>query len=169
MHAAFPRNCYIPLGAFVPWSKSYKLFFLSYGVSCFQQVAFSSLNLLLHTEALMSAVGFLAAVSPSGSGNSRDTPTKDEKQEDDTRLKKGTVVFVKMMVLKGCVACWWNNQIQRNLISFVVWGEDQSLCDWLTRLEDWFQKKPINETIIMIINGVFRWAFYSCVSLPFHK
>lgn len=54
----------------------------------------------------MSAVGFLAAVSPSGSGNSRDTPTKDKKQEDDTRLKKGTVVFVKMMVLKGCVACW---------------------------------------------------------------
>uniref|UniRef100_A0A8C0B7N1 Vacuolar protein sorting 13 homolog C n=1 Tax=Buteo japonicus TaxID=224669 RepID=A0A8C0B7N1_9AVES len=52
------------------------------------QVAFSSLTLLLHTEALMSAVSFLAAVSPSGSGNSRDTPTKDEKQEDDTRLKK---------------------------------------------------------------------------------
>ncbi|KAM9640422.1 intermembrane lipid transfer protein VPS13C isoform 2-T2 [Morphnus guianensis] len=52
------------------------------------QVAFSSLNLLLHTEALMSAVSFLAAVSPSGSGSSRDTPTKDEKQEDDTRLKK---------------------------------------------------------------------------------
>lgn len=77
----------------------------------------------------MSAVSFLAAVSPSGSGNSRDTPTKDEKQEDDTRLKKGTVVFVKMMVLKGCVACWRNNQIQRNLISLVVWGEDQSLCD----------------------------------------
>uniref|UniRef100_A0A8C0B8T1 Vacuolar protein sorting 13 homolog C n=1 Tax=Buteo japonicus TaxID=224669 RepID=A0A8C0B8T1_9AVES len=51
-------------------------------------VAFSSLTLLLHTEALMSAVSFLAAVSPSGSGNSRDTPTKDEKQEDDTRLKK---------------------------------------------------------------------------------
>uniref|UniRef100_A0A8C0B865 Vacuolar protein sorting 13 homolog C n=1 Tax=Buteo japonicus TaxID=224669 RepID=A0A8C0B865_9AVES len=49
---------------------------------------FSSLTLLLHTEALMSAVSFLAAVSPSGSGNSRDTPTKDEKQEDDTRLKK---------------------------------------------------------------------------------
>uniref|UniRef100_A0A663E1R8 Vacuolar protein sorting 13 homolog C n=1 Tax=Aquila chrysaetos chrysaetos TaxID=223781 RepID=A0A663E1R8_AQUCH len=52
------------------------------------QVAFSSLNLLLHTEALVSAVSFLAAVSPSGSGSSRDTPTKDEKQEDDTRLKK---------------------------------------------------------------------------------
>uniref|UniRef100_A0A663E2D0 Vacuolar protein sorting 13 homolog C n=1 Tax=Aquila chrysaetos chrysaetos TaxID=223781 RepID=A0A663E2D0_AQUCH len=52
------------------------------------KVAFSSLNLLLHTEALVSAVSFLAAVSPSGSGSSRDTPTKDEKQEDDTRLKK---------------------------------------------------------------------------------
>ncbi|KAM6308390.1 intermembrane lipid transfer protein VPS13C isoform 2-T2 [Aegotheles albertisi] len=52
------------------------------------QVAFSSLNLLLHTEALMSAVSFLTAVSPSGNESSGDTPTKDKKQEDDTRLKK---------------------------------------------------------------------------------
>ncbi|NWH59236.1 VP13C protein, partial [Geococcyx californianus] len=52
------------------------------------QVAFSSLNLLLHTEALMSALSFLTAVSPSGSGSSGDAPPKDEKQEDDTRLKK---------------------------------------------------------------------------------
>ncbi|KFP20127.1 Vacuolar protein sorting-associated protein 13C, partial [Egretta garzetta] len=56
------------------------------------QVAFSSLNLLLHTEALMSALSFLTAVSPSGNESSGDTPTKDEKQGDDTRLKKGTVV-----------------------------------------------------------------------------
>ncbi|XP_075288131.1 intermembrane lipid transfer protein VPS13C isoform X2 [Opisthocomus hoazin] len=52
------------------------------------QVAFSSLNLLLHTEALISAVSFLTAVSPSGDGSSEDTPTKEEKQEDDTSLKK---------------------------------------------------------------------------------
>ncbi|XP_062482305.1 intermembrane lipid transfer protein VPS13C isoform X1 [Pezoporus occidentalis] len=52
------------------------------------RVAFSSLNLLLHTEALMSAVSFLTAVSPSGSGSTGDTPTKDKKQEDDTILKK---------------------------------------------------------------------------------
>ncbi|XP_074956200.1 intermembrane lipid transfer protein VPS13C isoform X1 [Phalacrocorax aristotelis] len=52
------------------------------------QVAFSSLNLLLHTEALMSAVSFLTAVSRSGNESSGDTPTKDEKQEDDTRLRK---------------------------------------------------------------------------------
>uniref|UniRef100_A0A672UQW1 Vacuolar protein sorting 13 homolog C n=1 Tax=Strigops habroptila TaxID=2489341 RepID=A0A672UQW1_STRHB len=52
------------------------------------RVAFSSLNLLLHTEALMSAVSFLTAVSPSGSGSRGDTPSKDKKQEDDTILKK---------------------------------------------------------------------------------
>ncbi|KFO74137.1 Vacuolar protein sorting-associated protein 13C, partial [Cuculus canorus] len=56
------------------------------------QVAFSSLNLLLHTEALMSALSFLTAVSPLSSGSSRDTPAGDEKQEDDPRLKKGTFV-----------------------------------------------------------------------------
>ncbi|XP_055571763.1 intermembrane lipid transfer protein VPS13C isoform X2 [Falco cherrug] len=52
------------------------------------QVVFSSLNLLLHTEALMSTVSFLTAVSPSGNGSSGDTPNKDEKQEGETRLKK---------------------------------------------------------------------------------
>uniref|UniRef100_A0A663ML93 Vacuolar protein sorting 13 homolog C n=1 Tax=Athene cunicularia TaxID=194338 RepID=A0A663ML93_ATHCN len=52
------------------------------------QVAFSSLNLLLHTEALMSAVRFLTAVSRSGSEGRGVTQTKDEKQEDDARLKK---------------------------------------------------------------------------------
>ncbi|XP_055662929.1 intermembrane lipid transfer protein VPS13C isoform X2 [Falco peregrinus] len=52
------------------------------------QVVFSSLNLLLHTEALMSTVSFLTAVSPSGNGSSGDAPNKDEKQEDETRLKK---------------------------------------------------------------------------------
>ncbi|XP_037249946.1 vacuolar protein sorting-associated protein 13C isoform X2 [Falco rusticolus] len=52
------------------------------------QVVFSSLNLLLHTEALMSTVSFLTAVSPSGKGSSGDTPNKDEKQEGETRLKK---------------------------------------------------------------------------------
>ncbi|XP_071611010.1 intermembrane lipid transfer protein VPS13C isoform X1 [Heliangelus exortis] len=52
------------------------------------QVAFSSLNLLLHTEALMSAVSFLTAVGPSGSDSSGVKKTEDEKQEDDTRLKK---------------------------------------------------------------------------------
>ncbi|NXU49115.1 VP13C protein, partial [Turnix velox] len=51
------------------------------------QVAFSSLKLLLHTEALLSAVSFLSTVSPSGS-ESRERPTKDEKEEDDSKLKK---------------------------------------------------------------------------------
>jgi len=109
---------------------------LSFGILCLQQVAFSSLNLLLHTEALISAVSFLTAVSPSGDGSSEDTPTKEEKQEDDTSLKKGTVVFVKIMVLKGCVVCWQKDQIQRDLISLVVWGEGQSSRDWLSSLEN---------------------------------
>lgn len=54
----------------------------------------------------MSAVSFLTAISPSGSGRSGETPSKEEKQEDDSRLKKGTVVIVQVMVLEGCVACW---------------------------------------------------------------
>lgn len=92
----------------------------------------------------MSAVSFLTAVSPSGNESSGDTPTKDEKQEDDTRLKKGTVVFCQNDGSEG-VACWQNEQIQRNLISFVVWGEDQSSCDfcslgWRTAL-----KKKLND------------------------
>lgn len=99
----------------------------------------------------MSALSFLTAVSPSGNESSGDTPTKDEKQGDDTRLKKGTVVFVKMIVLKRCVTCWQNDQIWRNLIRFVVWGEDQSSPGWRADF-----KKPINETIITVINDVFR-------------
>lgn len=104
----------------------------------------------------MSAVSFLTTVKPLGNESSGDTPTKDKKQENETRLKKGTVVFVKMMVLKGCVACWQTDQIQRNLISFVVWGEDPSAFDcglpgWRTDF-----KKPVNETMVIIINGVFR-------------
>lgn len=41
----------------------------------------------------MSAVSFLATVSPSGSGSSRETPTKEEKQQDDRTLKKVTRPF----------------------------------------------------------------------------
>lgn len=66
----------------------------------------------------MSAISFLTAVSPLGNRSGGDTPTKAEKQ-DDTRLQKGTVVLVKMVFVKGCVACWQKNQDQRNLIS--VW------------------------------------------------
>lgn len=47
----------------------------------------------------MSAVSFLTAVSPSGSERSGETPSKEEKQEDDSRLRKGIVV----MVLEGGV------------------------------------------------------------------
>lgn len=54
----------------------------------------------------MSAVSFLTSVSPAGSKRSGETPSKEEKREDDSRLKKGTVVIIQMMVLEGCVACW---------------------------------------------------------------
>lgn len=53
----------------------------------------------------MSAVSFLTAVSPSGGESSRETSTKEEKQRDDIRLKKGIFVSVRMMGLGGCVAC----------------------------------------------------------------
>lgn len=65
----------------------------------------------------MSAVSFLATVSPSGSGSSRETPTK-EKQQDDRTLKKGTLVFVKMMRLYGYVVCWHKYEMLENLMSF---------------------------------------------------
>lgn len=65
----------------------------------------------------MSAISFLTAISPLGNRSSGDTPTKTEKQDDDARLQKGTVVFVKMMFLKGCVAYRQKDQVQRNLIS----------------------------------------------------
>ncbi|XP_068000131.1 intermembrane lipid transfer protein VPS13C isoform X2 [Melanerpes formicivorus] len=51
------------------------------------QVTFSSLNLLLHTEALMSTVSFLTVVRPSGNKSSGHIPAKEEKQ-DETILKK---------------------------------------------------------------------------------
>lgn len=59
----------------------------------------------------MSAVSFLTAVSPSGGESSRETSTKEEKQRDDIRLKKGIFVFVRMMGLGGCVACWQKDRI----------------------------------------------------------
>lgn len=54
----------------------------------------------------MSAVSFLTAVSPSGSERSGEILSKGEKREDDSRLKKGIVVIIQMMVLEGCAACW---------------------------------------------------------------
>ncbi|XP_032846095.2 vacuolar protein sorting-associated protein 13C isoform X3 [Tyto alba] len=99
------------------------------------QVAFSSLNLLLHTEALMSAVSFLTAVSPSGSGSSGDTPTKDEKQEGDTRLKKGTVarpskdnnIFDFKLFAKLDAFCLNICDEKKNIAEIKIQGLDSSL------------------------------------------
>lgn len=63
----------------------------------------------------MSAVSFLTAVSPSDSERSGETPSKEEKQEDDSRLKKGTVVIIQRMVLEGCVVCWQNKSRETRL------------------------------------------------------
>ncbi|KGL81364.1 Vacuolar protein sorting-associated protein 13C, partial [Tinamus guttatus] len=52
------------------------------------QVTFSSLNLMLHTEALLSALSFLASVTPLSDGSRKDTPTTEEKQKEDARFKK---------------------------------------------------------------------------------
>lgn len=63
----------------------------------------------------MSAVSFLTAVSPSGSERSGETPSKEKKQEDDSRLKKGTVVIIQMMVQEGCFAYWQSKSRETRL------------------------------------------------------
>lgn len=54
-------------------------------------MAFSSLNLLLHTQALLSTINFLTAVVPS-SGSGADAgplPAQEGKQHADASSKKG--------------------------------------------------------------------------------
>ncbi|XP_068814299.1 intermembrane lipid transfer protein VPS13C isoform X2 [Struthio camelus] len=96
------------------------------------QVAFSSLNLMLHTEALMSAVSFLAAVIPSGNGSSRDKPTKEEKQKDDTRLKKARIskdkdVFDFKLFAKLDALCLNICDEKKNIAEIKIQGLDSSL------------------------------------------
>ncbi|EMP30306.1 Vacuolar protein sorting-associated protein 13C [Chelonia mydas] len=55
------------------------------------QVAFSSLNFLLHTQALLSTINFLTSVIPSSSPSAGDIghlQTQGEKQQKDTSVKK---------------------------------------------------------------------------------
>ncbi|XP_054859061.1 intermembrane lipid transfer protein VPS13C isoform X2 [Eublepharis macularius] len=57
------------------------------------QVAFSSLNLLLHTQALLSTLNFLSAVIPSrdsGAADAGPLPAQEERQHTDVSLKKVT-------------------------------------------------------------------------------
>nr|XP_048724050.1 intermembrane lipid transfer protein VPS13C isoform X3 [Caretta caretta] len=57
------------------------------------QVAFSSLNFLLHTQALLSTINFLTSVIPSSSPSAGDIghlQTQGEKQQKDTSVKKVT-------------------------------------------------------------------------------
>ncbi|XP_060115875.1 intermembrane lipid transfer protein VPS13C isoform X1 [Heteronotia binoei] len=57
------------------------------------QVAFSSLNLLLHTQALLSTINFLAAVIPSrglGATDAGPSPAQEGKQHTDASSKKVT-------------------------------------------------------------------------------
>uniref|UniRef100_A0A8C3VAB0 Vacuolar protein sorting 13 homolog C n=1 Tax=Catharus ustulatus TaxID=91951 RepID=A0A8C3VAB0_CATUS len=102
--------------------------------SRFQQVAFSSLNLLLHTEALMSAVSFLTAVSPSGSKRSGETPSKEEKREDDSRLKKVSKpskdkdVFDFKLFAKLDAFCLDICDEKKNIAEIKIQGLDSSLC-----------------------------------------
>uniref|UniRef100_A0A803Y6K6 Vacuolar protein sorting 13 homolog C n=1 Tax=Meleagris gallopavo TaxID=9103 RepID=A0A803Y6K6_MELGA len=112
------------------------------------QVAFSSLNILLHTEALMSAVSFLATVSPSGNGSSRETPTKEEKQRDDLTLKKVTRpskdkdVFAFKVFAKLDAVCLNLCDDKKNIAEIKIQGLDSSLLlqsnqtDFFARLKD---------------------------------
>ncbi|NXQ30935.1 VP13C protein, partial [Alaudala cheleensis] len=98
------------------------------------QVTFSSLNLLLHTEALMSAVSFLTAVSPSGPERSGETPSKEEKQEDDFRLKKVSKpskdkdVFDFKLFAKLDAFCLNICDEKKNIAEIKIQGLDSSLC-----------------------------------------
>ncbi|XP_014800036.1 PREDICTED: vacuolar protein sorting-associated protein 13C isoform X3 [Calidris pugnax] len=97
------------------------------------QVAFSSLNLLLHTEALMSAVSFLTALSPSGSESRGETPTKAEKQEGDTKLKKvarpskDKDVFDLKLFAKLDAFCLNICDEKKNIAEIKIQGLDSSL------------------------------------------
>ncbi|XP_074405827.1 intermembrane lipid transfer protein VPS13C isoform X1 [Zonotrichia albicollis] len=98
------------------------------------QVTFSSLNLLLHTEALMSAVSFLTAVSPSGTERSGETPSKEKKQEDDSRLKKVSKpskdkdVFDFKLFAKLDAFCLNICDEKKNIAEIKIQGLDSSLC-----------------------------------------
>ncbi|XP_021263276.1 vacuolar protein sorting-associated protein 13C [Numida meleagris] len=112
------------------------------------QVAFSSLNILLHTEALMSAVSFLTTVSPSGSRSSRETPTKEEKQRDDLTLKKVTRpskdkdVFAFKLFAKLDAFCLSLCDEKKNIAEIKIQGLDSSLLlqsnqtEFFARLKD---------------------------------
>uniref|UniRef100_A0A8C3CVH1 Vacuolar protein sorting 13 homolog C n=1 Tax=Cairina moschata TaxID=8855 RepID=A0A8C3CVH1_CAIMO len=97
------------------------------------EVAFSSLNILLHTEALMSAVSFLTAVSPSGGESSRETSTKEEKQRDDIRLKKVTRpskdkdIFAFKLFAKLDAFCLNICDEKKNIAEIKIQGLDSSL------------------------------------------
>nr|XP_021141464.1 vacuolar protein sorting-associated protein 13C [Columba livia] len=96
------------------------------------KVAFSSLNLLLHTEALMSAISFLTAVSPLGNRSGGDTPTKAEKQ-DDTRLQKvarpskDKDVFDLKLFAKLDAFCLNICDEKKNIADIKIQGLDSSL------------------------------------------
>ncbi|KFP74234.1 Vacuolar protein sorting-associated protein 13C, partial [Acanthisitta chloris] len=98
------------------------------------QVTFSSLNLLLHTEALMSAVSFLAAVGPSGPQSSGDTSAAEQRQEDDTVVKKVTRpskdkdVFDFKVFAKLDAFCLNICDEKKNIAEIKIQGLDSSLC-----------------------------------------
>ncbi|XP_015727754.1 vacuolar protein sorting-associated protein 13C isoform X2 [Coturnix japonica] len=115
------------------------------------QVAFSSLNVLLHTEALLSAVSFLATVSPSGNGSSREAPTTEEteeKQQDDLTLKKvtrpskDTFVFDFKLFAKLDAFCLNICDEKKNIAEIKIQGLDSSLLlqsnqtEFFARLKD---------------------------------
>ncbi|NWI85207.1 VP13C protein, partial [Pitta sordida] len=97
------------------------------------QVTFSSLNLLLHTEALLSALSFLTAIGPAGTEIKGDTPMK-EKQEEDTRLKKvvrpskDKDVFDFKVFAKLDAFCLNICDEKKNIAEIKIQGLDSSLC-----------------------------------------
>uniref|UniRef100_A0A8D0L113 Vacuolar protein sorting 13 homolog C n=1 Tax=Strix occidentalis caurina TaxID=311401 RepID=A0A8D0L113_STROC len=93
------------------------------------QVAFSSLNLLLHTEALMSAVSFLTAISPSGSEGMvmKETLGKKTKSSELARPSKDKDVFDFKLFAKLDAFCLNICDEKKNIAEIKIQGLDSSL------------------------------------------
>lgn len=66
-------------------------------------MAFSSLNLLLQTQALLSSINYLAAIIPSDSqkvGDTKEVQISNEKQQKNSALQKG--MKISFLIFFSC-------------------------------------------------------------------
>ncbi|XP_061451865.1 intermembrane lipid transfer protein VPS13C isoform X2 [Rhineura floridana] len=97
------------------------------------QVAFSSLNLLLHTQALLSSINYLMDVIPSRSQNRGSLQIQEEKQNKEASLKKVTKswkendVFDFKLFAKLDAFCLNVCDEKNNIAEIKIQGLDSSL------------------------------------------